>query len=131
MKSLRLLGGLALVVAAAPVMAQGNDAATGKKLFQQKCAVCHQLPEQTPPANRVGPALQGVVGRKAGTLESFAARYSPALKAHAVVWNDKTLGAYLDAPLTAVKGGRMAFAGLKKPDERAAVIAYLKANKAK
>lgn len=124
MKTLTVFAGL-VALASAPVMAQTPQVAQGKKLFQQKCAVCHVLPDAAAQAARVGPSLQGVVGRKAGTSPTFP-RYSAAMKKHGAVWTEANLDKYLDNPRAVVKGTTMAFVGLKQPAERAAVIAYLK-----
>lgn len=109
------------VLVAFPAMAQ--DAAQGEKIFK-RCQACHVIDSDK---NRVGPHLSGVWERKAGSVEGF--KYSPAMKAkgeEGLVWNEETLNAYLEDPKGYVPKNKMAFAGLKKPDERAAVIAYLK-----
>jgi cytochrome c len=95
-----------------------QDAGHGKTVFKA-CAVCHA----TDHANRVGPGLGGIVGRKAGTVPGF--RYSNAMKKSGIVWDAKTLDAYLESPQKAVPGNRMPYAGLKNAADRADVIAYL------
>lgn len=105
-----------------PALAQG-DAANGEKVFN-KCKACHTVEEGK---NKVGPTLYNVIGRKAGSLEDF--RYSSAMKeygAAGTVWDEETLNAYLEAPKEVVEGTKMAFVGLKKPEDRDDVIAYLK-----
>lgn len=97
-----------------------GDAAKGEKVFGQ-CRTCHVVEAGV---NRVGPSLWGVVGRKAGSIENF--KYSPANKNSGFVWTEDQLFAYLEAPQKVLKGTYMAFAGLKKPQDRADVIAYLK-----
>ena len=77
--------------------------------------------------NRVGPPLNGIMGRQAGTLDGY--NYSPAMKKageEGLVWTEETMAAYLEAPRKHVKGTKMAFPGLKKEQEIADVIAYLK-----
>jgi cytochrome c len=74
--------------------------------------------------NRVGPSLHGIVGRKAGTVAGF--NYSTANKNSGVTWDEKTLFVYLENPRKFMPGTKMAFAGLKQPQQRADVIAYLK-----
>jgi cytochrome c len=74
--------------------------------------------------NRVGPSLWGVVGRKAGSIAGF--NYSAANKNSGVNWSEDVLFTYLEAPQKFMPGTRMAFPGLKKPQDRADVIAYLK-----
>jgi cytochrome c len=107
-----------------PVEAFAQDAAKGETIFK-KCAICHEV---GPSAKvKVGPILNDVVGRQAGTLAGFA--YSPAMKEageKGLVWNDESLGKYLENPKEFVPKNKMAFVGLKKEDERADVIAYLK-----
>jgi cytochrome c len=97
-----------------------GDAAKGEKVFAQ-CKACHVA---EPGVNRVGPSLHGVVGRTAGTVAGF--NYSKANKESGVTWNEDVLFTYLEAPQKFMPGTRMAFAGLKTPQDRADVIAYLK-----
>lgn len=102
---------------------QAQDAAAGEKVFN-KCKACHVADEDK---NKVGPSLKGVIGRTAGTHPNF--KYSTAMveagKA-GLVWDDAKLTEYLRNPKGMIKGGKMAFPGLKKDDELANVIAYLK-----
>lgn len=106
---------------AGPALAEG-DAAAGEKVFN-KCKACHTVEEGK---NRVGPSLYNVIGRAPASVEGF--NYSKAMAEFAAghVWDDETLSAYLEAPKDVVKGTKMAFVGLKKPEDRADVIAYLK-----
>jgi cytochrome c len=100
-----------------------QDAAAGEKVFA-KCKACHIADSDQ---NKIGPTLKGVIGRTAGTLEGF--KYSPAMVeagTGGLVWDDATLTEYLKAPKAMVKGTKMAFAGLKKDEDLANVIAYLK-----
>jgi cytochrome c len=113
---------MALASLAAPAMAQAVD---GKKLFASRCAVCHWDPAKPGEQVRMGPSLTGVVGRKAATHPKFT-RYSKGMKAFGKPWTEATLATYLENPRKTVPGTNMAFAGLKKPEERAAVVAYLK-----
>ena len=102
---------------------QAQDAAAGEKVFT-KCKVCHVVEEDK---NKVGPSLKGVIGRTAGTHEGF--KYSPAMieaGKGGLVWDDAKLTEYLHDPRGMVKGAKMAFPGLKKDDDVANVIAYLK-----
>ena len=114
---------LAVTFAAAPAWAAG-DAASGEKLFK-RCAACHAVGKDA--KNKVGPQLNNVVGRPAGGAEGF--KYSKAMSeagAAGTAWTDEALDAYLADPKGYIKGNRMSFAGLRKDDERADVIAYLK-----
>jgi cytochrome c len=90
----------------------------GKKVFKA-CAACHA----TDHANRVGPGLGGLIGRKAGSASGF--RYSNAMKNSEIVWDTKILDAYLESPQKVVPGNRMPYAGLKNPTDRADLVAYL------
>lgn len=108
-----------LSTAATAQMPVGN-AANGAKVFNQ-CKVCHVTDKGV---NRVGPSLGGVVGRKASTVPGYT--YSAANKKSGLTWNEATLFKYLEAPQKMVPGTKMAFAGLKKPQDRADVIAFLK-----
>jgi len=112
----------AVVALAGPAFAEG-DAAKGEKTFR-KCKACHAVEAGK---NKVGPSLFNLMGRMAGTSDGF--RYSKAMVAYGEsgkVWDEGTLSAYLEAPKKAVKGTKMAFVGLKKPEDRDNVIAYLK-----
>ncbi|WP_432286595.1 cytochrome c family protein [Aminobacter sp. BA135] len=113
----------ASVLATNPVHAAG-DAAAGKKVFT-KCMACHDLAVDK---NKVGPSLHGVIGRTAGTLPSFEAKYSDAMKqagAGGLVWDEANIAAYMKAPKEKVPGNKMAFPGLKEDTDIANVIAYI------
>jgi len=99
-----------------------GDAAAGEKVFN-KCKACHTVEEGK---NRVGPSLFNVVGRAPGTADGF--KYSKAMQDFGAdhVWDEATLSSYLEAPKDVVSGTKMAFVGLKKIEDRADVIAYLK-----
>lgn len=107
---------------AGPALADG-DALAGEKVFK-KCMACHTVTDKT---NKVGPHLVGVVGRKAAVVEGF--NYSDSMKEYAAtgaVWDEEALDAYLENPKAIVLKTKMAFAGLKKEDEREDLIAFLK-----
>ncbi len=106
--------------ASAQALADAQDIA-GKRLFL-RCASCHALNANAP--GRIGPALQGVVGRKAGSLAG--AKYSAAMLATDFVWTDAMLDKWLTKPNSVVPGTAMAFAGIPNPQDRQALIAYLK-----
>jgi cytochrome c len=115
----------AALIVAAPAAAQmpKGDAAAGEKVFNQ-CKACHVTAKGQ---NRVGPSLHAVVGRKSGSVAGF--NYSKANKESNVTWDEATLFKYLEAPMKFMPGTKMAFGGLKKPEDRANVIAYLKTQK--
>ncbi|PPB79729.1 cytochrome c [Albidovulum inexpectatum] len=97
--------------------------AAGEKVFR-KCKACHKVGEGA--KNGTGPVLNGVVGRPAAAVDGF--KYSNAMKAAAedgLVWTPENLHEYLAAPKKFIKGTKMSFAGLKKPEDIDAVIAYL------
>ena len=101
--------------------AMAGDAVKGQKLFK-RCKACHYVDREK---HKTGPHLVAVIGRAAGSLDDY--KYSKAMKASGLVWDEKTLAAYLKAPKKFVKGTKMAFAGLKKDRDVADIIAYLKA----
>ncbi len=108
-------------VASVSSFAEG-DAAKGEKVFR-KCKACHTLEAGK---NRVGPSLAGFIGRKAGGLDGY--KYSKAMKAADFVWDDASFSEYMKSPRKFVKGTKMAFVGLKKPQDVADLLAYLRAN---
>lgn len=119
MRKLVLAVGL---LAALPSVASAQDAEAGKAVFK-KCLACHALDGK----NKVGPHLDGVVGRKAGTVEGF--NYSDAMKNSGKTWDDATLDAYLADPKGNIPGNKMVFVGIKDEKDRKDLIAYLKAPK--
>jgi cytochrome c len=114
----------ALAVASVPSAAQDGNPEDGAEVFK-KCRACHDVGPDA--KNKVGPILNDIIGRKVGTIEGFA--YSEANKsagANGLVWTEEVMFKYLENPLTFMKGTKMAFAGLKDPQDRKDVIAYLK-----
>lgn len=117
--------GLAVAVfllAAGPALAEG-DVVKGEQVFK-KCMACHTVNDKT---NKVGPHLVGIVGRPVASVEGY--KYSDDMKAYGAtgaVWDEAALQAYLEKPKAVVAKTKMAFAGLKKEDERADLIAFLK-----
>jgi len=107
-----------------PALAEG-DAAAGKNLFNQ-CRACHQIGADA--QNSVGPVLNGIVGRKAGTYPDY--NYSDANKNSGLTWDEATLDEYIKDPRAKVPGTKMIFPGIKQDDRRANLIAFLKTIKA-
>ncbi|MBB5575707.1 MULTISPECIES: c-type cytochrome [Rhizobium] len=104
-------------------LAQEGDATAGATVFK-KCAICHIAETDQ---NKVGPSLNGLFGRTAGTHPNFA--YSPAMQQagkDGLVWNETSLRDYLHAPQAKVKGTKMTFTGIKDDTEITNLIAYLK-----
>lgn len=117
---------IAMALAAAVALASGSamatsDAAKGKKVFK-KCKACHTVNKGG--KNRVGPNLFGIVGSKAAAVKGY--RYSKAMKASGLTWDEATLDKFLKKPKKLVKKTKMGFSGLKKDSQRADLIAYLK-----
>lgn len=104
----------------APKSAQAADVAQGEQVFK-KCERCHTL--NPGGAQQEGPNLHGMFGRKAGTSPGWT--YSEAMKNSNVVWTKETLDAYLAKPKEFIPDSTMNFPGLRKPEEREAVITYL------
>merc|ERR1739838_101780 len=98
-----------------------GSAEKGAKIFKQKCAQCHTIDAAA--KNKTGPSLFGLIGRQTGQVEGFS--YTEANKDKGIIWNQKTLDIYLTNPKKYIPGTTMIFAGLKKPQERADLIAYL------
>ncbi len=114
-----ILAGLISALVPFAAFAEG-DIEDGEKVFK-KCKACHMVGPDA--KNRVGPMLNGVVGRASAQVDGY--KYSKAMKAAELTWDEETLSAYLANPRKAVKGTKMAFAGLKKDDDRENIIAYL------
>jgi cytochrome c len=105
-------------IAAEPLARGDGDPGKGKVVFEQ-CAACHALDEE----KSDGPSLKGVFGRKAGSRDDY--RYSAAMTRSGIVWDAKTLDAYIANPQDYIKGNRMSFAGVSDGSDRDDLIAYL------
>ena len=100
--------------------AQAGDPVAGKAVFA-RCGICHAVGPGA--VNRIGPSLNGVVGRKSASAVGFT--YSPAMSNAHLVWTAPVLDGYLAAPAKLVPGTKMLFLGLPQAKDRADVIAYL------
>lgn len=116
-----VLVGLGTDAATHAVPAAGN-ADAGARDFRA-CVACHSLEAGR---SLTGPSLAGIWGRKAGTIESFP-RYSDALKSAGLAWDEKTLDQWLANPKALVPGNYMVFPGVRDPQARSNIIAFLKA----
>ena len=110
-----------LISAGARAAPPSGNAERGAQLYRA-CAACHSLATDR---NMTGPSLAGIWHRKAGSLESFG-RYSAALEAADIVWDEKTLDAWLKSPAGLIPGNRMVFPGIPEARPRADLIAFLK-----
>ena len=100
-----------------------TSATDGAKVFK-KCAACHSIAQGG--ANKIGPALWGVLGRKVGSISDY--KYSKAMAAYDKQWSFEEMNGFLIKPKDWIKGTKMSFAGLKNAKERAAVILYMNEN---
>lgn len=112
--------GLSAPVLAADVAGTDAQMKRGKLLYMQ-CQACHQLKSGAPAV--LGPNLAGLIGRKSASQPGFA--YSPALKQANLTWDAATLDKWLQRPGALVPGNTMAFAGIARAEDRAALIAWL------
>ncbi len=101
--------------------AQAQDAAAGEKVFAQ-CRACHQVGENA--KNAVGPHLNGLFGRTAGSVEGY--NYSPANKNSGITWDEAVFREYIQNPRAKIPGTKMIYAGLKDEQRINDLVAYLK-----
>ena len=100
-----------------------TSADDGAKVFK-KCAACHSVNKGG--ANKIGPGLWGVIGRKAGSISDY--KYSKAMAAHGKNWSFEEMNGFLIKPKDWIKRTKMSFVGLKNAKDRAAVILYMNEN---
>lgn len=124
-RSLLLLLAAGLGAHAPAQAADANTLKRGKMLYLQ-CRACHETTMEAPP--RIGPTLHGLIGAKAAAVPGF--NYSTALRNSKLTWDRATLDQWLANPAKLVPGNTMAFAGMKKPEDRAALIDWLEAETA-
>jgi cytochrome c len=113
-----LFSSLSVLQGCAP---SGTDAATGERAFKQ-CASCHQVGANA--HGGFGPELNGLFGRRAGSTPDYA--YSDAMKRSGIVWDERSLSAFLHDPGKLVPGTRMRFWGIGDDNEIKALLAYLR-----
>ena len=110
-----LLVSTSLALGVSPTCAQ--DSEKGRQVFAA-CAACHAADK-----NGIGPKLGGIIGRTSGSVEGF--RYSRAMRNAKIVWDAKTLDAYLSEPQKLVPGNVMPFSGIADAQQRADIVSYL------
>jgi cytochrome c len=110
----------AAIVAISAGLAFGQDIAAGEKSFA-KCRICHDVGPNA--KHKVGPILNGLENRKAGTIEGYT--YSPANIASGIVWSHEAFDTYITNPARTIPNTKMAFIGISNPQERANLWAYL------
>jgi cytochrome c len=110
----------ALLIAIGLSRADAQDAAAGEKVFVV-CKACHQVGDSA--KNAVGPVLNGLIGRKAGSVDGYS--YSAANKDSGITWDEATFSEYIKDPKAKVPGTKMAFAGVKDEQKIKDLIAYL------
>lgn len=115
-----LIASLVLAVLPHPARAVGDPAA-GEKIFL-KCRACHQIGETA--KNAVGPKLNGLLGRPAGSIEGYS--YSAANKNSGIVWDEATFREYIKGPQAKIPSTKMVFPGLKSDQEIDDIVAFLK-----
>lgn len=110
----------ALLCLALAAPANAQDAAAGQRVFGQ-CRACHQVGETA--RNGIGPQLNGLFGRKAGSVPNYA--YSEANANSSIVWDEASFGDYIRAPAARMPGTKMVYAGLKSDTQVTDLTAYL------
>lgn len=118
------IGVLLVVASLTPATAADASVENGEEVFK-KCRACHDVGPNA--KNKIGPLLNDLFGRKAGTIEGF--NYSDANRKAGEsgwVWTEEKLMTYLENPREAMPGNKMAFAGLRDEQDRKDLVAYLK-----
>jgi cytochrome c len=115
-----VIAGIALAASTGTSLAQ--DVAAGEQVFRRFCSPCHDVGPEA--KTKLGPPLNGIEGRKAGTIEGF--NYSEANKSSGIVWSAESFDKYIRAPMQEMPGTRMAFVGIKNDKDITDLWAYLK-----
>jgi cytochrome c len=118
---MKILIGVTAAVLALADAAYAQDIAAGENSFK-KCLICHSIGEGA--TNKIGPELNGLDGRKAGTVANFS--YSDANKNSGIVWNEVSFKEYIKDPKAKIPDTKMIFAGIKNDKEVDDLWAYLK-----
>lgn len=116
---------LIVAVLASSGGASAQDVAAGEQSFR-KCLPCHAVGEDA--RNKVGPLLNGLEGRKSGTIEGYS--YTDANKNSGITWSEATFKEYITDPRAKIPGTKMVFAGIKNDKEKGDLWAYLNQFKA-
>src|SRR6478609_1417181 len=117
---MRTIALVALISVAGLGHTNAQDAAAGEKVFAG-CKACHQVGDSA--KNVVGPVLNGLIGRKAGSVEGY--NYTDANKKSGITWDEATFTEYIKDPKAKIPGTKMAFAGIKDEQKIKDLIAYL------
>ncbi|MBB5053962.1 cytochrome c [Afipia massiliensis] len=112
---------ITLLVVACSGEVRAQDAVAGEKVFAV-CKSCHQIGENA--KNVVGPTLNGLIGRKAGSVPGYS--YSVANKDSGITWEESTFREYIKDPKAKIPGTKMIYAGLKDEKRTTDLIAFLK-----
>jgi cytochrome c len=110
-----------ILAALTPRAAAAGDAGAGQKVFAFHCTRCHQIGVTA--KNAVGPKLNGLFGRPAGSIEGY--RYSPANKKSGIVWDEATFREYIKAPKAKIPDTKMEFPGLKADKDIDDIVVFL------
>jgi cytochrome c len=102
-------------------MALAQDVEAGQTSFK-KCQVCHDVGEAA--KNKIGPILNGLDGRKAGSVEGYS--FSDANKNSGITWSETTFKEYINDPRAKIPDTKMVFPGIKNEKEAGDLWAYLK-----
>ncbi|MGV1941268.1 c-type cytochrome [Agrobacterium sp. 22-211-1] len=122
MRSTIIIAAAMLTASTVPALSEG-DVAKGEAVFK-RCSACHAIGEGA--KNRVGPQLNGIIGRAAGSVPDY--NYSSAMKKageDGLVWTPEELRDFLSAPKKKIPGNKMALAGISKPEDLDNLIAYI------
>jgi cytochrome c len=112
----------ALALAASTAAARAQDVAAGETSFKNKCQICHDVGDDA--RNKLGPPLNGLDGRKAGTVEGFS--YNEGLKNSGITWSEETFKEYINDPRAKISDTKMLFPGIKDEREIGNLWAHLK-----